>query len=85
MGCEESISSLFKKESDELLNKYYNIPYDQRKANYKKYVRREFELFYEYINKAESNKSEMDYIFSYHQSAEKQIYKYSNETGCIIS
>ncbi len=84
MGGSESISSKFKNELDDLCNKYYNVPYKNRKSNYKKYVRREFELFYEYINKAGNNSTEMYNIFYYHQKAENKIYKYSQETCCII-
>lgn len=81
MGCNESVSSLFKKESDELLNKYYDVPYSERKINFKRFVRREFELYYEYISKAGNDQTELDNIFYYHQAAEKQILRYSKETS----
>ena len=57
----------------------------ERKNQYKRYVRREFELFYDYLCRAGNDTSKIDKLFSTHQSSEKKIRKYAKEEPCSIS
>ena len=72
----------YKEKSDNLINNYYKLSYKERKFQYKKYVRREFKLFYEYLPFDEKDTSRIDKIFSIHQESEKKILKYSKEEPC---
>ena len=82
MGNDSTLLHNFKEQLDNCCNNYYEIPYKERPYNLKRYVRREFELFYEYLSKADNKPDEIDNIFKAHQEAEKKIYDYSKETGC---
>lgn len=83
MGCDES--NPFEEESKNLCNKFYNLSYEERKNQYQRYVRREFELFYDYLCRAGNDTSKIDKLFSTHQSSEKIIRKYAKEEPWSIS
>ena len=81
MGNDSTLINNFKTQLNNCCNNYYEVPYKERPYYLKKYVRREFELFYEYLSKAENKPNEIENIFKAHQEAEKKIYNYSKETG----
>ena len=83
MGCDyENNYPTYEELSNNLCNIYYNLSYEDRKLEYKRYVRREFELFYECLCKAGNDTSLIDKIFSIHQASENTILKYFKEEPC---
>ena len=72
----------YERKSKELIKEYKNLPYEQKRKEYKNYLRKEFELYLECAEKLSDSREYLKDLFELHLENEKKIYEILNH--CII-